>query len=565
MILELGKLTLLLSYVLLAPLGIRDSQYSQRALYLHWGCLVVSILLLFVGFVVSDVSIAYVAQHSDPSMPLHYRISALWGGHSGSLLLMLVTLASWVVWAARGGGDGMLCLRRYAVVMGGLLSILVFLNNPFLTNQGSASFLGLNPLLQDFGMMIHPPLLYMGYVASILPFLIIISRQKLDALGLYWIELSSKYALGILTFGIILGSWWAYRILGWGGYWAWDPVENASLLPWLLQLALFHAVIAKHHVMIRWLSLLGFSVTMIATGLIRSGSMVSVHSFMSNDKMLYAFALFVVLLLIWGIYQRRQDLLSKEVLRGPIYYHYWVVLTAAGFLLLTLLLPPILEFYGVPLVLNEMFFVKVMRFVAIGVVVSLGHYLRPNYRYALGGVLLIGLIGYGYQVPFEEIVVLLILCSIVALLSWYGYKRYRNLAHIGFLSMLGFICLNHLQSNSFDIVLAEGESQVLDNHQIQLVKVKDSKTIQYVEKQAVLLVDGERLRPAIRYFPLNDMAVAISDIKLYFHWEWYVVMGAVTEEGRLSMSLHKQYWVRWIWLSGLVMLFGVISRRSKDK
>ena len=179
--------------------------------------------------------------------------------------------------------------------------------------------------------------------------------------------------------------------------------------------------------------------------------------------------------------------------------------------------------------------------------------------------MLIGLIGYGYQVPFEEIVVLLILCSIVALLSWYGYKRYRNLAHIGFLSMLGFICLNHLQSNSFDIVLAEGESQVLDNHQIQLVKVKDSKTIQYVEKQAVLLVDGERLRPAIRYFPLNDMAVAISDIKLYFHWEWYVVMGAVTEEGRLSMSLHKQYWVRWIWLSGLVMLFGVISRRSKDK
>ena len=564
MVLEFGKLTLLLSYVLLVPMARRvygsnrETVKSRTRLFqVHWILMLLSLILLLMGFIISDPDIAYVVLHSDPSMPLYYRMSALWGGHSGSLLLMLTMLATYVMWVVLYAKRLVVCLKQYAMVMGGLLSILIFFNNPFLLYQGNEGFLGLNPLLQDFGMMIHPPILYLGYCASVVPFLIVLAQPHFDKVSSYWLKLSSQFSLGVLTIGIILGSWWAYRILGWGGYWAWDPVENASLLPWLLQLALYHAVIAKHEVMVKWLALCGFCVTMVATGLVRSGAMVSVHSFMSNDIMLYTFSVMVALLSVWACYHRRNELFSHQLVSGPMVLHYWWVLLAAAFLLFSLILPVVFDLMGQSLVLNELFFVKVMRYVAVGVLFSMGSYLSQYIRYLMvGGIAIMLFVGYAGQYSLSSILVSVILCLVLGLLLGYLYLGYRNLGHIGFIFMLGFICLNHLQSTSYDMNLMVGENYMVHSHHFQLVEIQDHKTTQYIEKKARIRVDNEWLSPAIRYFPKNDVAVAISDVVLHFNWEWYVVMGAMIEEGVWSVSLYKQYWVRWIWVSGMIMLAG---------
>lgn len=557
MILEIGRLALILSYVFLLPLVARTQHQKHRLLYIHWVCLILALMALFLGFAMLDPNMAYVRMHSAPGMSLYYRLSALWSGHSGSLLLMFSILATWVVVTVRFSTEKTICFRRYAMLMGGLLTIQLLFNNPFIKSETTMGFSGLNPLLQDFGMMIHPPILYIGYVASVVPFLIVVSEQALGKTSLYWIKLTSMSALAILTLGITLGSWWAYRILGWGGYWAWDPVENASLLPWLLQLALLHAVIANQRRMIEWLSILGFVVTLIATTLVRSGSMVSVHSFMKQGAILQSLGMFSLGLLVYAVYHRRDTLFQPIPIPKPFTFHFYIVLLTAGFLLLTLILPLLFGMFQIPLVFSEALFVKVAGYIGIACTMALSYYLKPQLKLIGMGAMGIACVGY---LAGDMMTVTLLAFVVMALMLYYA-RGYKNIAHIGFLCFIGFVCLNHLQSYSVDIMLAEGESQQIHNHTITLLEIKDKKSTQFIEKQAVMKINDDILKPAIRYFPLNDTAVAISDTLLYSHWEWYTVLGALTDEGLWSISIHQQYWVRWIWLSGILMVIGIVRTK----
>ena len=258
--------------------------------------LLVAIILLAIGFVQDDFSVRYIAGHSNSQLPLIYKISAVWGGHEGSLLLWAFMLSLWgaaVTWFSKSLPFSL--TSRAVAVLGlvgvGFLLFLLLTSNPFdRLIPVPADGRDLNPLLQDPGLAIHPPMLYMGYVGFAVPFAFVVAALiggHLDATWARWSRPWTGAAWVFLTLGIALGSWWAYYELGWGGWWFWDPVENASFMPWLMVTALMHslAVTEKRGAFKVWTVLLAiftFSLSLLGTFLVRSGVLVSVHAFAAD-------------------------------------------------------------------------------------------------------------------------------------------------------------------------------------------------------------------------------------------------------------------------------------------
>ena len=270
----------------------RPAAFAQLALVLF------AFIILTHAFVVQDRSLQYVADNSNSLLPLIYRYTAVWGAHEGSLLLWLLVLAGWT--AAVAAFSRHLPLKVVARVLGvmgivaiGFQSLLLFTSDPFERLLPAASEgRDLNPLLQDPGMIIHPPMLYLGYVGFAVPFAFAIAALldgRVDVRWQRWTRPWTNVAFGFLTLGIGLGSWWAYYELGWGGWWFWDPVENASFMPWLIGAALIHsqAVTEKRGSFASWtllLAIAAFSLSLLGTFLVRSGAITSVHAFAADPS-----------------------------------------------------------------------------------------------------------------------------------------------------------------------------------------------------------------------------------------------------------------------------------------
>lgn len=271
-------------------------EVARPAAYAQLWLVMLAFIALTVAFVQQDFSVKYVADNSNSLLPMVYRYTAVWGSHEGSLLLWALVLALWTgAVALFSRGLPPVVMARVLGVMGvvaiGFLAFLIFTSNPFvrlLPSPGEGR--DLNPLLQDPGMIIHPPLLYVGYVGFVVPFAFAIAALldgHVDARWLRWTRPWTNVAWGFLTLGIALGSWWAYYELGWGGWWFWDPVENASFMPWLVGAALIHsqAVTEKRGAFRGWtllLAIAAFSLSLLGTFLVRSGVITSVHAFAAD-------------------------------------------------------------------------------------------------------------------------------------------------------------------------------------------------------------------------------------------------------------------------------------------
>ena len=306
---ELGQIALILALLVAALQALLPLAGAHRnkaawmevarpAAYAQLWLVVLAFIALTVAFVQQDFSVKYVADNSNSLLPMVYRYTAVWGSHEGSLLLWALVLAIWtgaVALFSRGLPD--VVMARVLGVMGvvavGFLAFLIFTSNPFirlLPSPGEGR--DLNPLLQDPGMIIHPPLLYVGYVGFVVPFAFAIAALldgRVDARWLRWTRPWTNIAWGFLTLGIALGSWWAYYELGWGGWWFWDPVENASFMPWLVGAALIHsqAVTEKRGAFRGWtllLAIAAFSLSLLGTFLVRSGVITSVHAFAADPS-----------------------------------------------------------------------------------------------------------------------------------------------------------------------------------------------------------------------------------------------------------------------------------------
>lgn len=271
---------------------------ARPAAFAQFALVALAFAILTHAFVVQDYSLRYVAENSHSLLPLVYRYTAVWGAHEGSLLLWVLVLAGWTAAVA-------LCSRQLpqpvvarvlgvlGVVSIGFLSLLLFTSTPFERLLPAASEgRDLNPLLQDPGMVLHPPMLYLGYVGFAVPFAFAIAALldgRIDVRWQRWTRPWTNIAWGFLTLGIGLGSWWAYYELGWGGWWFWDPVENASFMPWLAGAALVHsqAVTEKRGSFSSWtllLAIAAFSLSLLGTFLVRSGAITSVHTFAADPE-----------------------------------------------------------------------------------------------------------------------------------------------------------------------------------------------------------------------------------------------------------------------------------------
>ena len=304
---ELGQIALILALLVAALQSLLPLLGAQRgiaplmavarpAAYMQLLLVGLAFAILTHAFVVSDFSVKYVAENSNSLLPVLYRYTAVWGAHEGSLLLWALVLALWTAAVARfSGALPQPVVARVLAVMGivavGFLAFLIFTSNPFarlLPAAGEGR--DLNPLLQDPGLILHPPMLYAGYVGFAVPFAFAIAallERRIDAQWLRWTRPWTNAAWAFLTLGIAIGSWWAYYELGWGGWWFWDPVENASFMPWLAGAALLHsqAVTEKRGSFGGWtllLAITAFSLSLLGTFLVRSGVLTSVHAFAAD-------------------------------------------------------------------------------------------------------------------------------------------------------------------------------------------------------------------------------------------------------------------------------------------
>ena len=306
---ELGQIALILALliaVLQAVMPIAGAQrgktgwmaVARPAAYAQLLLVSIAFVILTVAFVTQDFSVKYVADNSNSLLPMIYRYTAVWGAHEGSLLLWTLVLAVWnaaVASFSRGLPDQVIArvLGVIGLVSVGFLAFLIFTSNPFVRLlPAPMEGRDLNPLLQDVGMIIHPPMLYVGYVGFVVPFAFSIAALidgKVDARWLRWTRPWTNIAWGFLTIGIALGSWWAYYELGWGGWWFWDPVENASFMPWLAGAALLHSQAAteKRGSFRGWtllLAIAAFSLSLLGAFLVRSGVLTSVHAFAADPS-----------------------------------------------------------------------------------------------------------------------------------------------------------------------------------------------------------------------------------------------------------------------------------------
>ena len=572
------------------------------------------------AFVANDFTVGYVASNSNSALPLHYRVSGVWGGHEGSILLWIMMLCVWtlgVTLFSRQLPDDM--VARVLGVMGlvstGFLLFVLFTSNPFArVFPAPADGRDLNPLLQDPGMVVHPPMLYMGYVGFSIAFSFAVAALlsgRLDAAWARWSRPWTTAAWAFLTVGIALGSGWAYYELGWGGWWFWDPVENASFMPWLVGTALIHslAVTEKRGAFRSWtvlLAILAFALSLLGTFLVRSGVLTSVHAFATDPtRGIFILALLVVviggslLLYVWrapriglgGGFEplsRESMLLANNVMfaaaAGSVLLGtlYPLALDASGLGKISVG-PPYFETVFVPLMAPALFLMGVgplARWKKASIP-DLATRLRWAFAASLAaGVVLPFAMGrWSALVAFGLLLAAWVAASGVVQL----YEKIRNaaggtsawsrlrstpratygmlLAHFGVAVFVTGVTLVKGYDSERDVRMEPGDTVELGGYTFRLDGVRDVQGPNYVAARAQIQVDKNgravtTLYPEKRIYTVQNMPMTEAAIDPGFTRDLYVSLGdAVSATAWIVRVQHKPF-VDWIWGGCLLMALG---------
>jgi len=574
--------------------------------------LLAAFLILIHAFVVNDFSVQYVAAHSNTLLPWYYRVSATWGGHEGSFLLWSLIMSTWMlaVVVRRANYPQILIIRVLAVLSAinlGFVCFLAFTSNPFTRLLPLPPLEGndLNPLLQDFGLIIHPPLLYVGYVGLAVPFAFAVAgllENKVDSAWARWARPWATMAWAFLTVGITLGSWWAYYELGWGGWWFWDPVENASFMPWLAATALIHslAVSEKRGAFRAWsilLSLSAFSFSLLGGFIVRSGILTSVHAFaVDPERGLYI--LIFLGLVIGGsltLFAVRAGATNTEIGFAALSREFFMLLNNAVFVLaLTVVLwgtlsPIVYEVLtgGKMISIGPPFFNKFFVPLMLLVAVALSVVPFLNWKKTDRAVLLkkvgIGLL----PVTFVGGVAWFLLDSksmtVVAALmvaSWvvvsHGAEVIRRIrqgasmplafvgmsvAHIGFaVSMIG-VAVTTSQSIEKDLRLNTGESVDIAGYTVKFEKLYPIKGPNYRGQRGEFSVtspDGDTflVAPEKRVYIAGGSPMTEAGIHAGLLVDMYIALGEPLGGHAWGVRLHRKPFVRWVWIGALLMALG---------
>ena len=578
--------------------------------------LVISLVILATCFVIDDFSVAYVAANSNSLLPTPFKISAVWGAHEGSLLLWVTMLGLWSVAVALLSRSLPLDMVARVLSIMGMISVGFILftletSNPFARQLPSPPMNGgdLNPLLQDFGLIVHPPTLYMGYVGLSVAFafaLAALMSGRLDAAWARWSRPWTTAAWIFLTVGIALGSWWAYYELGWGGWWFWDPVENASLMPWLVATALLHslAVTEKRGLFKSWtvlLAIFAFSLSLLGTFLVRSGVLTSVHAFASDpERGVFILALLGICvggsLLLYAIKAPtvasvgRYEVVSRETF---LLLNNLVLVVMALAVLTGTLYPLVYDFMGLGKLsvgaawFNTMF---VPLTVVLAVLMGLGAASRwkKDTLPRLAGVTAVAAVAaiiFAVVTPFVidghwqgKVVLGLGVAAwlVAATLADIWKKSHGNLAKIPKLGMsyLGMV-LAHIgvavtivgvtmvanYSIEKSVRIAPGEIETLGNYQFEFIQSGKIEGPNYTA-QAVrfnVIKDGEIievLTPEKRHYTARNSVMTEAAIDVTLFRDVYVSMGEPLDNGAWGMRLQVKPYMRWVWLGAIFMSVG---------
>ena len=577
---------------------------------------------LTASFVRHDFSVLYVASNSNSALPLPYRIAAVWGGHEGSLLLWVLMLCVWMLAVARFSAHlPMAVLSRILAVMGlvtlGFLLFMLLTSNPFdRLWPAAADGRDLNPLLQDPGMVIHPPLLYMGYVGFSVAFAFAIAALiggNLDSTWARWSRPWTTIAWMFLTIGIALGSWWAYYELGWGGWWFWDPVENASFMPWLVGTALIHslAVTEKRGSFKSWtvlLAIMAFSLSLMGTFLVRSGVLSSVHAFATDPRrgiFILAFLVIVIgaslALYAWRAPKvglgARFDLVSRET--ALLANNVLLVVAAAAVLLGTLyplaldalglgkisVGPPYFDTVFMPLMAPAIFLMGIgpmarwksaelpdlamrLRW-ALGVAVVGG----VASAWLAGKVTLVGTLGLMMSFwivgslathLWEQLLPrgsrLADVPNRMGLISRATYGM--MLAHLGVAAFCFGVAMVKSHEVERDVKMDIGDSTTVRGYTFTFRGARELQGPNYVAMQGLIevSVDGRKtneLRPEKRIYRVQQNPMTEAAIDTGFTRDLYVALGEAVDGGKAwIVRVYVKPFIDWIWGGAFMMALG---------
>nr|WP_323814579.1 heme lyase CcmF/NrfE family subunit [Cellvibrio sp. NN19] len=576
---------------------------------------------LVYSFVHDDFSVKYVASNSNSLLPWYYKVSAVWGGHEGSLLLWILMLAGWTFAVVLFSRSLPLDMQaRVLSIMGfvavGFLSFILFTSNPFdrllpIPPQDGSD---LNPLLQDIGLIIHPPVLYMGYVGFSVVFAFAIAALltgRLDSAWARWSRPWATLAWGFLSVGIALGSWWAYYELGWGGWWFWDPVENASFLPWLIGTALIHslAVTEKRSLFKSWTLLLAiftFSLSLLGTFLVRSGVLTSVHAF-ANDPERGVFILAFFFIVVGA--SLTLFALRAPVVKGETGFNLFSreTLLLANNILLTIIMVMVLIGTLYPLIADalslgkisvgppyfNLFFLPLMGLLCL--LMAFGplsnwkktsglQFIRLLWKpWAIS--LAIGLVfPLVYRDKYEILAALTVFIAswvITALIADVFY-RLRNsdsfisgfkklslsyyamvIAHAGIAVTVVGVGLTSIYTEQRDVRMEVGQKVTVVEYDFILNKLSHIDGPNYSAEEALITVmkDGKFLRemkPQKRRYLASGSTMTEVALDVGLFRDLYVAMGEPLTETAWAMRVHLKPFVRWIWLGALMMAFGAV-------
>ena len=585
--------------------------FVERTTAMQTFFLIICFGLLTTSFLQDDFSVLYVASNSNTALPIAYKFAAVWGGHEGSLLLWVLILAVWTLFLSKDKALKSLPeLRIQSLSILGLISLgflifILYTSNPFerllpIPIQGR----GLNPLLQDPALVIHPPTLYAGYVGLAVPFalavasLLTVNNHQWAKHARSWTILSWMF----LTGGIALGSWWAYYELGWGGWWFWDPVENASLMPWFVATALMHSlIVTEKRGLFNGFSILlaitAFSLSLLGTFLVRSGVLISVHSFASDPQR----GLFILMLLafftgsaliIYSIKQKknRSEKLHPFSRESLLLLNNVFLCASAGLVLIGTVYPLILEMLDLGKIsVGPPYFNFVILFPFIPLLIFIGIAVFSNWRNDSKNILkkvlpilflslALGLAFpfiYGWSSLITLVGIYLALWTMITGISplirnQFSIKKTlvfmpMMLGHIGLGLMILGITVTSSYGITFDDSMSIEQSSRVGDYEFKLTEIGKRNGPNYLAQFASIEItkDGKYIQtvyPEKRVYDSSSMAMTEAGIEANLFRDLFIAVGEDIGGGSWSMHLQYKPLLRLIWYGPIVMMLGGLIR-----
>jgi len=580
--------------------------------FLQFFFVVVSFLCLVLSFVLSDFSNETVFNNSHTTKPLFYKIAGTWGNHEGSLLLWLLVLTLFIlIFLLKSNNQPkkyqILTLIFQQIIIIGFFSFVIFTSNPFnYIYPAPEEGLGLNPILQDPALVIHPPILYLGYVGSSIIFSSALAATSLNLVSKKWALHIKKWVLIswiFLTLGILLGSVWAYYELGWGGFWFWDPVENVSLMPWLALTALLHCVLVleKKQVLTSWviiLSISTFTLSMCGTFLVRSGILNSVHTFANDPErglfiLIFLFSLIFLSLFIFFFFHRNTGnhqsyffWLSKET---SIIMNNWFMMYFLSVVLIGTVYPIFLDVLssqkisvGPPFYhkLIVPFLIPFLLAMAIGPKLK---WIKSNLEdkiYLLGlfiiSILISLLIAKNSSTNFLINTILIssaFFLFFVTVRDFFikGYNKIsQNTAHFGFSLLILSILLNNLFSNEIITNLKVGETFENSKTKIFFKSIEQKEEKNYKSIIGNFSIENsngdlDNLKPELRIYNQPNITTSEADIKTTIMLDKFIVINLVQNQNYFNVRYQVKPFMLWIWISVILISLGGLMSFFKKK